>query len=103
MYTSYHNTNNEQGAVLQRSEAKADTQELIILEHFLEGHQHTPDEVWHACFDNRTPLTSVRRAITNLTNDGHLEKTDQQRRGMYGKMVHVWRLARTPGYQITLF
>jgi hypothetical protein len=100
---TYHNTNNEQGDVLERSNQKAETQELIILEHFLEGHQHTPDEVWQACFNNRTPITSVRRAITNLTTTGHLEKTDKQRPGMYGKKVYVWRYARTAGHQTTLF
>ncbi len=100
----YHNTNNEQGLVLERSEAVADRQQDVILDYFRRGGQHTPDEVWQALYiHTMTPLTSVRRAITNLTSDGHLEKTDQQRRGMYGKMVHVWRYARTPGYQIALF
>ena len=37
-------------------------------------------------------LTSVRRGISNLTNDGILEKTDNMVDGGYGINVHTWRL-----------
>lgn len=100
---NFHNTNNETGAVLERSEAKVRTQEDRILDHFRRGGEHTPDEVWGHLFKNGTPLTSVRRAITNLTNDGYLEKTERQRIGMYGKQVYTWRYARVPGKQIRMF
>jgi hypothetical protein len=46
------------------------------------------------------PLTSIRRAMTNLTEDGQLVKTDLQRTGPYGKPEHLWRL---PAGQIPLF
>ncbi len=99
----YHNTNHESGAVLECSQAKAKTQESRILDHFRKGGEYTPDQVWHKLFRNGTPLTSVRRAITNLTADGYLEKTERQQPGMYGKMTYTWRLVRTPGYQARLF
>lgn len=41
-----------------------------------------------------TLLTSIRRAISNLTRDGVLEKTDNMVDGGYGSPVHCWRLAQ---------
>lgn len=39
------------------------------------------------------PITSVRRAISDLTRDGKLVKTDKQVIGIYGRKEYVWRLA----------
>ncbi len=44
--------------------------------------------------DNGTPLTSIRRAITVLTNKGLLQKTDEQISGVYGKPEYVWKYKR---------
>ena len=103
IWDSYHNTNGEVSPVLERSEAKAQTQEDRILALYRTGEQLTPDQVHARLFDYRTPLTSVRRAITNLTSAGYLEKTDRQREGMYGKQVFVWRAVRKSGYQVKMF
>lgn len=43
-------------------------------------------------FGNNIPLTSVRRALTNLTNENFLEKTESMIEGLYGKPEHIWRL-----------
>ena len=37
------------------------------------------------------PLTSVRRAMTNLTKDGLLEKTELKAEGIYGRPEHFWK------------
>lgn len=37
------------------------------------------------------PITSIRRAITNLTDEDYLEKTDNLSEGAYGKPEHLWR------------
>lgn len=50
----------------------------------------TPFEVEHR-LDYRYPITSIRRAMTNLTELMVLEKTDEVRQGKYGKKNHVWR------------
>ena len=42
------------------------------------------------------PITSIRRAITNLTDAGKIIKTDQYVKGNYGKLEHLWELATTP-------
>lgn len=41
---------------------------------------------------NKPPLTSIRRAITTLTQAGALVKTEAKRKGVYGRMEHVWTL-----------
>ena len=38
------------------------------------------------------PITSVRRALTNLTNEDKIIKTDVKVVGLYGKKEHLWRL-----------
>lgn len=38
------------------------------------------------------PLTSVRRAVTDLEKSGRLEKTGVMRAGGYGKPNHVWKV-----------
>lgn len=39
-----------------------------------------------------SPITSVRRALTNLTNANILIKTNTKVTGTYGKPVYTWRL-----------
>jgi Fe2+ or Zn2+ uptake regulation protein len=91
---SYYNTNNETGAILEQSKAKASTQEDLIHLFFIEnrGLTFSPDAVHMALFGFNVPLTSVRRAMTNLTEAGFLEKTAEMSKGQYGKMVHTWKL-----------
>lgn len=62
------------------------------------------DEIHTKCFTERTPITSVRRAVTNLTDKGLLEKSgdDALVSGPHGMSVHRWRLAPEPG-QLGLF
>ena len=38
------------------------------------------------------PLTSVRRAVTDLEKSGRFEKTGAMRNGGYGKPNHVWKI-----------
>lgn len=42
---------------------------------------------------SNTPLTSIRRAITNLCKRGKLYMTDVQSPGIYGKPEYVWKIA----------
>ena len=79
---------------LRESKGKVQSQEERIYQ-FLQSHRgdlFTPEEIHVLVFEAKCPLTSVRRAITNLTNDGRLEKLIIRRRGNYGKKVHTWRL-----------
>lgn len=76
-------------------ERKASKQDTTVLRFF---QQHpteafTPDQVWMAVIPE-APLTSARRAITNLTTRGDLEKLERTVPGIYGHPVGMWRLRR---------
>ena len=55
----------------------------------------TPFDIQEALsnlYDLNAPITSVRRAITDLTTEDKLIKTDIMKKGIYGKEVHCWKL-----------
>ena len=89
----YYNTTNLKGDELKTSQKKTVSQEQKILEIF-KNHQIplSPTDIFSNFF-KKTPLTSIRRALSNLTRDGKLEKTSKKKLGMYGKYEHCWKLA----------
>ena len=91
---SYYNTNAESGARLGVSERKALSQEAVIERFFRlrPRGRYGPADVQDMVL-SRCPITSIRRAITNLTTRGILIKTDHKHRGKYGKQEHTWQLA----------
>jgi Fe2+ or Zn2+ uptake regulation protein len=99
----YYNTNRESGETLVASERQARNQRLSILAFFEQhpGSLFAPHQVQQRVLPT-APLTSVRRAMTNLTDEGHLEKTREMEYGTYGKQVHRWRL-RSPQNEGYLF
>lgn len=94
---SFYNTTSETGPALKESEQKAKNQEEKVLAFFEEaaGHCFGPSTI-HAEVLPTVPLTSVRRAITNLTKAGKLLKTTHQRIGVYGKNEYLWCLNERP-------
>ena len=91
---TYYNTNKESGDTLAKSRVKTKTQEDRIYEYFL-TRVMTYDVAPHHLvdlFNDNTPITSIRRALTNLERAGILTKTDVMVEGSYGKMVHTWKL-----------
>ena len=103
---AYYNTNRETGKTLALSWGKANKQVNMILEIFEERIRHTlnglaPHQVQHQIvvrYGKRYPLTSIRRAMSNLTDNGELIKLDRMVIGSYGKNVHTWRLIRMAPY-----
>lgn len=93
---TYFNTNNEVGPVLEESRKNTEEQEKIILNFFRDNAEnvYSPDMIWANLFSSPVPLTSIRRAITNLTNEGYLEKTTVMVMGSYGKRCHTWILKK---------
>ena len=106
MIALYFNTNKESGEQLAVSKAKAYIQEESIMDIFSDRQlmNMTPSDVWHIyCQEFKgVPLTSIRRAITSLTNRQELIKTDKMREGIYGKPEHCWRLAKADDKQLEL-
>jgi len=90
----YHNTNNESGSTLRTSQKKAAKQQDVILDLFYWHPEMclTPFEV-QTLTELKSPITSIRRAITNLAEAGKLIRTDKMRLGIYGKQNHTWKLA----------
>ena len=99
---TYFNTTHVVGKQLTEYTEKAANQEEQVLRFFLARYpqQYTASEVWRQCFResscifNKTPITSVRRAITNLYNAGDLVKTELIRDGIYGRPESIYRLSR---------
>ena len=92
----YYNTNNETGGTLNSSRNAATKQENMILAIFetYPNEGLTPFDIEDFAHDQEVswPITSIRRAITDLTNAGKLTKTDTKKLGKYGKFVHTWKL-----------
>ena len=92
---SYHNTTHSTGPDLIRYEAKAISQEDLIMNWFeAVGGRRTPSEIQSRLLP-LAPITSVRRALTNLTNASKLVKTTEQRQGPFGRPEYCWRLPDT--------
>ena len=75
---------------LEKEISNAKNQEEKILLIFNKKKELTPSEVWEYLMEY--PLTSIRRAMTNLTDQGRLIKTSTQKIGYYGKPNYVWKL-----------
>lgn len=101
----YYNTNSEYGRELSDSRERALRQQNRILSYFLSfpNDTFTPEEVHKALFSSYVPLTSVRRAITNLTAAGKLMKTENMKISQYGKKCHAWRGVPQPVFAKELF
>ena len=96
MKRGFYNTNIETGAELAKSWETARDQQSKILGFFAAhpGRDFTPFEV--QAHTEIKIITSVRRAITNLTLMGFLRKTPIQKLGNHGKMNFCWTYAYTP-------
>ena len=108
---NYHPTTTGEGLDLQEQEAKATTQGMVIMGIFVTNRRLLTANDVHTIWSQRlsdigrpTPLlTSVRRAISNLKSDGHLEKKSTHKTGPYAVPVHYYELTATGlRYALTL-
>ena len=90
----YHNTTESTGTELRTYQDKAKAQDERILAFLKEDPTRpiTPSAALNWIFKGEVPITSVRRALTNLTDRGELVKTNVQVKGPYGRPEFVWRL-----------
>lgn len=91
----YHQTTPMTNSALVVAIQRAQRQDEAVLAVFADGRLHSPSQV-HATLTEQGkswPLTSIRRAITNLENAGALVKTDTLVQGIYGRDEHTWRKA----------
>jgi hypothetical protein len=97
MENSYYNTNHLKGNDLKEANQKAKSQEDIILEFMKEHPAHfSPSVIQRRLFGRKTPLTSIRRAMTRLEQANHIVKTKKMVMGIYGKPGHTWLVKDAP-------
>lgn len=97
---TYFKTTNLTHDELQERIHTADTQENIIQDYF-NKHPHgkftASDLERRLKTENRigpgTPITSIRRAMTNLKKDGRINKLDEFKKGPYGMNEHFYQLS----------
>lgn len=96
MLEHFHNTINASGETLVAHTITCKSQEERILAIFKESEPNTlldPVDVLarYSKLYNLVPLTSIRRAMTNLTSDNKLIKTSLMKQGAYGKPNFLWK------------
>lgn len=96
----FHNTIGLLPSEVAPREVKNSKQSDIILKLFEDNmyQSFTPCEV-HLLTGQQYPITSIRRAITDLTKMNKLEKTDLRRKGMYGELNYTWKLRESAANQ----
>ena len=90
---SYYNTTFEEKQELVRSIAKNKKQEELVYYLFTTEVNYSPEMIVKLCreyYDREYPITSVRRALSDLTKKGLLKKTNKMVMGLHGKKVHTW-------------
>jgi len=96
----FHNTIDLPESELKVRQLKAGSQNQIIYAYFY-SHPYlayTPVEVWkflinRGLISSRTPVTSIRRSMTDLTAEFKLlKKTKEKKPGEYGIDNFMWKL-----------
>lgn len=90
---SFYNTIGIQGEILFDAIDKAFSQQELIFE-FMKRNQNkefTPFEIHAILFDEKTPITSIRRAMTNLQGEGKIKKTEKKVMEKFGKVNFKWK------------
>jgi hypothetical protein len=95
---NYFNTTNLSGNTLAEYKLIAKNQEELILWLFRKHKQLTPS-VAHTLLQTAAPLTSTRRAISNLKSKNMLIKTEIKQDGLYGRPEYIYKLDPNPVQQ----
>lgn len=90
----YYNTTSETGEKLKAYISECASQEDAVLKLFQKFKHGTASEVWKFYGVYSAPLTSIRRAITDLTKEGLLVRTEDKREGIYGRPESVYRITK---------
>ena len=92
---SYYNTTNIRGIQLDIEVLNAKNQEDRILNIFKSVNEElTPFDVLYIYnqYFAPVPITSIRRALSDLTKYKHLTKTNNTSKGAFGKVNYKWKL-----------
>ena len=94
---TYFNTTDQDIDYVNKRKAKNRTQEGIVHDLFKSMTTLTASEVLTASetlnlFSNKVPITSIRRAISNLQKEQKLVKTTDTKTGIYGAPEHYYTI-----------
>lgn len=93
---TYYNTNDETGVDLRNAWMQTANQNDFIFQLFANNPDqgYSPEDVELRCLDlgKTWPITSIRRALHTLTEEGNLTKTSELQKSSYGRNAHIWRL-----------
>ena len=94
---TYFNTTDQDIDYVNKRKAKNKTQEGIVHDLFKSMTTLTASEVLTASetlnlFSNKVPITSIRRAISNLQKEEKLVKTTDTKTGIYGAPEHYYTI-----------
>ena len=92
----FYNTIDLTGQELEKAKAQTLKQEELIAAIFKKNctKEISPSqilEITNRHYGLNWPLTSIRRAITNLTEENTLVKLKTMKEGIYGKPEHTWK------------
>ena len=94
MNNLFYNTTNEKGTALKACVRAVNRQETEVLVKFSELSEKfdcmAPSELHNLM--PQYPITSIRRAITNLTDAGYLRKTHVKIMSPWNRREHCWEL-----------
>lgn len=90
---SFFNTTKEVEELPEYTQ-KAEKQDERVIEILTKAKEYlTPYEVWvRYCnyYNSETPITSIRRSLTVLTNQGLLGRLEVKKIGNYGRKTYQW-------------
>ena len=99
--THFWNTTSLAGNELVKADEKCEKQELVVFRFFKQHpeKEFTPCEVWQELIAAgkilaTVPITSIRRAICNLTTNLYLVRTMNKKLGIYNAKNFTWKLAK---------
>ena len=91
---TYHNTTNQDIKFVNKAIRKCNSQELRVMAIMNARKQLGASEVWkvYQLIYPDCPLTSIRRALSNLAYDGKLIKKEKTTQGIYGRPECLYAL-----------
>ncbi len=95
----YYNTLSESGETLKDYKSKAKTQTEKVLGYFTSAFGNIQSRKLSASLIlplMNCPITSIRRALNTLENDGKIVKTGIQITGLYGRKENMYKLKNRP-------
>ena len=100
---AFYETIDQPNSALKESHRKTRKQEDLIYSLFVKRKRPLSPSMVLSQSGLNCPITSIRRAMTDLTNLGKIVKTDRQIKGLYGKAEHLWELPLLEPKQVSLF